>query len=303
MYLENREEPARPPSPVPAGNRRIADRLREAAQLLDAQGAGRYRADAYRRAADSVGSLPRDARAIYESEGLRGLDAIPHVGLGIATAIGEMLATQRWAQLDRLRGTTEPEKLFQAVPGMGPELARRIHERLHIDSLEALETAAGDGRLESVPGVGPRRAAAWRATLEQMLGGIRGRGVQGDPAREPGVDLLLDIDREYARGVAAGTLRRICPRRFNPGNVAWLPVLHTQRGPWSFTALFSNSALAHRLGRDRDWVNVYFYDGDHVERQRTVVTETHGVLTGRRVVRGRESECIAHYATAKGAEP
>jgi hypothetical protein len=294
---------ARLPYRIPAENQRIAERLREAAQLLHAQDASPYRADAYRKAAESLEHLPRDARAIYESEGLHGLDAIPHVGLGIATAIGEMLATHRWGQLDRLRGTTEPEKLFQAVPGMGPELARRIHDQLHIDSLEALETAANDGRLASVAGVGPRRVAAWRAALDHMLGRIRGHAAvePQDTSREPGVAQLLAVDREYAERAAAGTLHRIAPRRFNPENVAWLPVLHTQHAAWSFTALYSNSALAHRLGRNRDWVIVYFYDGDHVERQRTVVTETHGALAGRRVVRGREAECIAHYATEEAA--
>jgi hypothetical protein len=32
--------------------------------------------------------------------------------------------------------------------------AARIHGELHIDTLEALEVAAHDGRLESVPGIG-----------------------------------------------------------------------------------------------------------------------------------------------------
>ena len=41
---------------------------------------------------------------------------------------------------------------------------------------------------------------------------------------------------------------------------------------------------------------MYFYDDRHAERQHTVVTETHGALVGRRVVRGREAECRAHYA-------
>ena len=48
----------------------------------------------------------------------------------------------------------------------------------------------------------------------------------------------------------------------------------------------------------RDWVVVYFYDGDHVERQRTVVTEPRGELAGERVVRGREAECREHYHLA-----
>ena len=102
--------------------------------------------------------------------------------------------------------------------------------------------------------------------------------------------MLLDVDREYRNAATAGQLPTLAPRRFNPAGAAWLPILHTERGAWRFTALFSNTALAHRLGRTRDWV-VIFYETDAApESQCTVVTETHGPLAGRRVVRGRESE-------------
>ena len=104
---------------------------------------------------------------------------------------------------------------------------------------------------------------------------------------------LLDVDREYRAGAHTGALPTIAPRRFNPRNEAWLPVLHTRRGDWHFTALYSNTARAHELGRTRDWVVLYFHDEDHAERQRTVVTEQRGPLRGRRVVRGREKECLA----------
>jgi hypothetical protein len=61
------------------------------------------------------------------------------------------------------------------------------------------------------------------------------------------------------------------------------------------TALFSNTALAHELGRTHDWVVIYFGRDGGPEHQRTVVTETRGPLEGRRVVRGREGECREHY--------
>ena len=100
-----------------------------------------------------------------------------------------------------------------------------------------------------------------------------------------------------ARGVkaAAGALRKIAPRRFNPSGEAWLPVLHAHHGDWHFTALFSNTARAHELDRVSDWVVIYFHTDDDPEGQCTVVTETHGPLEGRRVVRGREAECRAYY--------
>jgi putative hydrolase len=278
-------------------NARCADRLREAADLLQAQGANPFRISAYRKAAGTLLEWPEDVQSVIDREGLPGLEALPNVGRGIAAALLEMTRTGRWTQLERLRGSADPVQLLTAVPGLGHRLAERIHEELHIDTLEALELAAHDGRLETVPGVGPRRAAAIRSSLQTMLSRSRPhRTVAATGAiDEPPVALLLDVDREYRERAAAGDLPTIAPRRFNPSGEAWLPVLHAERGTWHFTALFSNTAQAHQLGRTRDWVVLYFYDDEHAEGQHTVVTETHGALTGRRVVRGRETECRAHY--------
>jgi len=278
-------------------NSQCADRLREAADLLDAQGANPFRVSAYRKAAATVLDLPEDLDALIAREGLTGLEALPNIGRGIASALLEMTRTGRWMQLERLRGSADPVQLLTSVPGLGHRLAERIHEELHVDTLEGLELAAHDGRLEAVPGVGPRRAAAIRANLQSMLSRYRRRRpTVFEPARDPGVDMLLDVDHEYREKAAANRLPTIAPRRFNPSGEAWLPVLHTSRDGWHFTALFSNTAQAHQLGRTRDWVVLYFYDDQHAEGQHTIVTETHGPLAGRRVVRGRETECRGHYA-------
>jgi putative hydrolase len=268
-------------------NHLVAERLREAAALLEEQAASPFRVRAFRRAADTVDGLRRDVGEIVERDGLAGLDALPGIGRGIASAIDELVRTGRWSQLERLRGGAEPEPLFRTIPGVGPVLAQRIHDVLHVESLPALEIAAHDGRLAALPGVGARRAAAIAAGLAARLG--RARGVPVRPPAEPSVSLLLDVDREYRE--RAGRLPRIAPRRFNPTGERWLPVLHAERGGWHFTALYSNTALAHRLGRTRDWVVVYFHADHAPEGQRTVVTETRGPLAGHRVVRGREAEC------------
>jgi hypothetical protein len=118
---------------------------------------------------------------------------------------------------------------------------------------------------------------------------------------QPGVELLLDIDREYREQARAGKLARIAPRRFNPEHKAWLPVLHTRRAGWRFTVLLSNTERAHELHRTYDWV-VIFYSADGEDQgQATVVTERRGALTGLRVVRGREPECARHYRECEGA--
>ncbi len=139
-----------------ASNQKIADKLRELADLLEQQGANPFRVGAYRRAAETVAAHPEDLTEVLERDGLEGLIALPGIGRSIASAIREMVHTGRWVQLERLRGTLEPEQVFCSVPGIGPVLAHRIHDALHVETLEALEIAAHDGRLERTPGVGSR---------------------------------------------------------------------------------------------------------------------------------------------------
>lgn len=276
-------------------NRPIAARLRELADLLEQQQANPFRVRAYRRAADTVEDLRASLAELAKREGREGLTALPGVGPAIANGILEMLQTGRWSQLERVRGAMDPEQVFRTLPGLGAQLAHRIHETLDVDSLADLEVAAHDGRLAAVPGIGPRRAAMIRAALADRLGQTRPRPRRRGGEPEPGVAALLEVDSEYRAAAEADRLPKLAPRRFNPTAEAWLPILHTQRGEWHFTALFSNTARAHQLGRSRDWVVVYFHSDDEPEGQHTIVTESRGELAGRRVVRGREAECRLHY--------
>jgi hypothetical protein len=274
-------------------NHSVAEILREMAAVLEAQQANPFRVNAYRRAAETVSGLDRDLRDYIREEGADSLISLPFIGRGLAATIGEIVGTGGYARLERLRGGTRPEALFQTVPGIGPALAQRIYDQLHVDTLEALEVAAHDGRLERVPGIGPRKVAAIRAGLSSLLGRRRG---SSERSEGPSVETLLTVDAQYRGQAADGRLPTIAPRRFNPKHQAWLPVLHADRNGWHFTALYSNTARAHELGRTDDWVVLYYYDGEHQEGQHTVVTETRGPLAGRRVVRGREAECGKHYA-------
>lgn len=274
-------------SSTPALNIDVAERFREAADLLEAQEASPFRVRAYRQGASTLTQLDRSIEAIYEEEGREGLEALPNIGSALTNAIVETLRTGRWRFLERLRGRVTPESVFRQVAGLGPELAERIHDALGIDTLEDLEAAAHDGRLAEVEGIGERRLQAVRESVESQLRARR-RADEDVPVAE-----LLDVDREYRRKAARGELRRIAPRRFNPEGEAWLPILHTDRDGRHYTALYSNTARAHELDKTDDWVVLYLEDDR--QAQWTVVTETSGDLTGRRVVRGREADCRAYY--------
>lgn len=290
------------PEDILSENRFVADKLDDVARLLEQQDASPFRVRAYRNAASYLRGLAHPVRLDYQRAGRRGLDDLPTIGQSIAATIAEILDTGASSLLDRLRGTTDPEQVLQTVPMIGPELARRIHDDLDIDTLEALETAVYDGRLASIKGIGPRRIESLRHSLSDMLARRRPRRVPRN-RQQPSIADILAVDQSYRENV--DTLPQIKPRRFNLTGEARLPILHAERDGWQFTALYSNSPAAHRFGRNRDWVVIYFERADQPEGQVTVVTEHGGPQDGQRVIRGQEKACAAYYQTleAKQLQP
>lgn len=278
--------------------------LERVAALLEAQDANPYRINAYRKAARFVERYERSVARIAESPEEEKLEDLPDIGKSLGGAIREFVHTGRLGLLERLEGELSPEDLFTTLPGIGKQLAKRIASELRLETLEDLELAAHDGRLEKVPGMGHRRVTAVRDSLESVLSRsgrrrarrLRHRDKEELPgeSEQPSVAVLLEVDQDYRSKAEKGKLRTLSPRRFNPDGKIRLPILHTDREGWHFNALFSNTARAHELGKTRDWVVIYDEKDGH-ENQHTVVTETHGPLKGRRVVRGRERECLAHY--------
>jgi DNA polymerase (family X) len=275
-------------------NVEIARRLDEVADLLRDQGANPFRIQAYRHAAETLRGLPRSLLEIVQEEGIEGLRKLPGIGDSLAHTIHTLVTTGRLPMLERLRGETDAIAILASVPGIGKVLARRLHHELGIDTLEELEASAYNGRLSNLAGIGPKRLTGIIDSLAARLGRVRGQP-QAPPAVDaPPIGELLDVDREYRDKAAAGELHRITPRHFNPTGEAWLPVLHTQRGERHYTALFSNTARAHQLSMTHDWV-VLYYDGGRGEGQCTLITSQRGRLKGKRIVRGREAECVPFY--------
>ena len=272
----------------------LADALDRIAVLLEVQGASSFRVRAYRRAAATVREQECPLRERLADSGRAGLEQLPGVGRSIGAVIAEFLRSGRIVLLERLEGQVSPEDLLCTVPGIGEELAARIHRELEVDTLEELELAAHDGRLAALAGFGERRVLGVRDSLAGILGRSARRRAHSRRASlhaAPGLKTLLGVDEEYRRRAEGGELQKIAPRRFNPEARAWLPILHCECDGFAFTALYSNTARAHQLGKTRDWV-VLYWERDGEEGQCTVVTEPRGRLAGQRVVRGREREVL-----------
>jgi DNA polymerase (family 10) len=279
-------------------NTEIADVLDRIAEVLDVKDDNPFRVRAYREGASTIRYFDQSAADL----GMEDLKALPNIGDGIAAVIGEYVSSGQSNLLKELEAEAGPEGVFVQVPGIGKELAERISEQIHVKTLAELEQAAHDGRLVTVEGFGSRRVKAVQTALAGMMARSMHTGKNGKAKEDgdrPSVALLLEIDEEYRRRAKKDELHKISPRRFNPNDEAWLPVMHTKSQGWSFTVLFSNTAQAHKMNKTDDWVVIYYEKDDH-EQQNTIVTETQGLLKGKRVVRGRSAETQEYYLAEAG---
>ncbi len=283
----------------------IASRLEEVAELLADQGANPFRVGAYRKAAQTLHDLGRPVIEILKEEGPAGLIRLPGIGRSIANAIAQSQRSGKIPVLERLRSEHAPERIFTTVAEIGPKLATRIHEELGLNSLGELEAATWDGRLARVPGMGSKRVQAVREALAGRNAQAKKRSRHKEfsaAEKQPPIAELLEVDRKYLRLVEQDRLPKIAPRRFNPNRTAWLPIMHSQQEDRHYTAMLSNTARAHEFGKTHDWVVIYRDDAAG-HGQWTVITSSFGKLHGKRIVRGRESECAEYYAAADSPLP
>jgi DNA polymerase (family 10) len=164
-----------------------------------------------------VRAYRRASQALADLSGdLQALDAqgalttIPGIGADLAAKIHEYLATGAIAAVEQLKQRVPPGLLLLIhVPGIGPKTATLLCERLKITSLEQLERAAATHQLRTLPGI--------QATKEEKI--LKGLALlrQGRERRSLGAALAL-AERVAAclrdvKGVArvelAGSLRRM----------------------------------------------------------------------------------------------
>jgi DNA polymerase (family 10) len=201
-------------------NDAIADRLLSYSALLDLADASPYAARAYRRAAEIVRTTPAPVAELVRTGRARELRGI---GPGIEKRLRELVETGDIAELRELENEFNPELVgLGRLLGLSSQRVLEIGKALDVRTADELRTAAEEGRLTSVPGVGQtteRRILAALAErprarrgltlnrawpLVQAIADALGGTVAGDPRRYR--DLSFDFAVVCAADDAEPTL-------------------------------------------------------------------------------------------------
>ncbi len=144
-------------------NAEVAHVFNEIAVLLELQGEEGHRVTAYRRVARSINDHPTDIKDLARAGKLTDL---ADVGQSSAAKVIELLQTGRISLRQRLLASV-PESLLRllAVPTLGPRKVSVLWKELGVESLTDLKEAIWNGKLESLPGFGPK-------TIRQIQRGI-----------------------------------------------------------------------------------------------------------------------------------
>ncbi|MFX1496878.1 MAG: helix-hairpin-helix domain-containing protein, partial [Promethearchaeota archaeon] len=135
-------------------NFEIATLFYKIADLLELQGV-QFKPMAYRRAARNIEALSEDLEEINKNGMLEEVDG---VGKSIAAKIKEYLETGHSEYLEQLKREL-PEGMDELVEieGIGPKTAFRLSKELGIKTVEELETAVNNGKLEGLSGFGKKK--------------------------------------------------------------------------------------------------------------------------------------------------
>jgi DNA polymerase (family 10) len=173
----------------------IAEQLEAFASLLDLSGAGHYTSRAYRRAAETI----RETKApIAELVAAGRVQELRGIGPGIAARLRELVETGRIAELDELEREVQPELIgLGRFLGVGPKRMVDIGRALGVSTAEEFREAAAEGRLRSVPGIGPQTEQRLLAALERERKPAR-KGMTLNRARTLLEEIAAALDGEVA---------------------------------------------------------------------------------------------------------
>jgi len=239
-------------------NRQLAEAFTLIADLLEIKGEIVYKTLAYRKAADSLLNLGREASE-YWKEGK--LNDIPGVGKAISEKIDELLTTGKLGFLEKLKKEIPPGLVeWLPIPSLGPKKVAMIWKTLNITTFAELEAAARAGKLRELPGMGAKSETAIIEGIESLSR----RTVRIPLGRAYPIAQALISELKKVKGVVdaqpGGSLRRM---RETVGD---LDILVASKDPSAVMEAFVKLPRIHRvLGKGPTKSSIEFHDGLRVQ--------------------------------------
>ncbi len=220
-------------------NDAIAARLDEIAALMEFDGEPFFKIKAYQRAARTIEDSEEPMRALIDAGSLMEL---PGIGKAIAQKIDDIDRTGTCKYLEELRAKF-PLTILElvSVPGVGTKTAIALYRELGVASLDDLRRCVDDGRIQSLPRLGPKSIANLKAALAQLETRTQ-RMRLGDawPLAQSIVDALRRLSS--ARNVvAAGSVRRMEP------TVGDIDIICTSDAPADVLEFFTKLPMVQRV--------------------------------------------------------
>ncbi|HEY3627772.1 MAG TPA: DNA polymerase/3'-5' exonuclease PolX [Terracidiphilus sp.] len=189
-------------------NATIARILEQTADLLEVDGADRFRVGGYRRAAEAVDQTTVDLMSVADDTAR--LMAIPGIGKSMAIAIQAIARTGAMALHDELLAKYGGADLLELLklPSMGPKTIALFWASAKISSIDQLADAIDSGRLAELPRMGQKQLDKIRKGIDdyrRSAGRFR-IDQAADAARR--IELYLLAFPGFEKVTPAGSLRR-----------------------------------------------------------------------------------------------
>ncbi len=239
--------------------RTAASVLKQIAAFLELRGESQFKSRAYEQAARAVTGLDTDDLGALDRTGALG--ATPSVGKATLAVLRDLIETGESRYLDELRADIPPGLTdLLNVPGLPIAKIHLLHETLGIDSVDALEAAARDGRLAKVKGFGPKTSAKLLRGIELFRSSASLSLLHRGAERARALLAAVRAHPDVVHAEVAGSLRR------HMETVGDVDIVAVCRDPLAVTRSFARAPGVRTVLRgDTTSPGIAFADGTHLD--------------------------------------
>lgn len=190
-------------------NKKIAELLEEIADMLDLEEDKFFEVRAYRKGAQTIGTLQEDVGDILKKGGVEALQELPGIGKSIANAIKEYVETGKIKKYEGLKKKYPVDfNALTRVQGVGAKRAFKLYQKLRVKNIDDLKKAVAQHKIRELEGFGEKSESEIQKGLD-FLQATGNRMLLGSalPEAESIVKQIKD-SRLVEEVIVAGSTRR-----------------------------------------------------------------------------------------------